>query len=118
MDNVKYCYRYSSTGLSVRKIQQEKPIWKGYYLTEEEAKEVWKNRQNEIRSERKALEPEANKLLKEKAEVIRQAINDLEKSLDCEIVFDGDAHDSSGLETYLTISINLKGHYFFYHLHH
>lgn len=93
-----------------RSIERGRDIPKGYYYTEEEALEVYRDRVTLIKAERVKLEQQAL----DKFEAIQELYCDFitkAKKLDCYVYADGEASDDTGLDTYLSIEITVKGTY-------
>lgn len=93
-----------------RSIEQGQDIPKGYYYTEEEALEVYRERVTLIKAERVTLEQQAL----DKFEAIQALYCDFTakaKQLDCSVYADGEASDDTGLDTYLSVDITVKGTY-------
>lgn len=93
---------------SIRKraICTDDPIPKGYYLTEEEALQVIRERQTRLKEERRNSLPEAERLLAK----VESEIKNVLKKYNTELYFDYDG-DSQGIDNEtINISVKVNGH--------
>lgn len=91
-------------------IEQGQDLPKGYYYTECEALKVYNDYLILFKAEHAKLEQQA--LTKFQAlQVLYGDFITKAKQLDCSIYADGEASDDTGLDTYLTVEITVKGTY-------
>lgn len=104
-------YRFygGSAGVRKRSYSEGEPIPNGYFATPEEAKSQWEHDTRLRMADRNGIRYEADA----KAEVIKAALGEriaeLEKTYHARIYADGDAHDTSGLETFIEIVVTVQG---------
>ena len=84
-------------------------IPEGYYLTEEEAKEAYQERQKIISNSRKLSEPKADEIFKKIEEDYEQLLKSLKSRYGAELYPNGEALDDTGLETYMAVDFTVKG---------
>lgn len=109
--NTLTAYRFygGSAGARSRSYSEGEPIPNGYYATPEEAKSQWEHDTRLRMADRNGIRYEADA----KAEVIKAAIGEriaeLERTYRARIYADGDANDTSGLESFITIEVTVEG---------
>lgn len=104
---MKMIYRMRTCGnrMGSRSIPVGEEIPNGWYDSPEVAEVEFKKLQENRRNEYKELLPQATKILEQKEMKLMETIT----NLGCDVFTSADAHDDSGLDSWLTIEICLSG---------
>lgn len=84
-------------------------IPEGFYLTEEEARVAYRERQLVIADSRKLAQPKADETFRKIKEDYEQLLKSLKHKYGAELYPDASASDDTGLETYMTVDFTIKG---------
>lgn len=91
-----------------RSIEHNQDLPKGYYYTEFEAFKAYDDNMILFKAEHDKLEPQALA----KFEALQDLYSDFiskAKQIDCDVYPDGEASDDTGLDTFLSVDITVKG---------
>ena len=105
-----YKARYNLTTMP-RSIEKGAPLPPNYYFTEEEAIAAAKAHNEAVKADRKIVEPLAQAKFNLLSEEYSNFVDQLQKKYGADIYVDGTAHDDTGIETWLEVTIPQQGTY-------
>ena len=106
---MKMIYRMDTWGgrMGIRSIPVDAEIPKGWFDSQETAKVELKKLQENRKNEYAVLLPQARKILQQKETKLMATI----LNLGCDVFTSAEAHDDTGLDSWLTLEISLIGKY-------